>query len=233
MASSDAGVHLFTWRGCVFRVPDAVQPPKAGSLFFCRNLAVRPGERVLEIGAGLGLAAVLAAKAGATVVATDVLPEAVEVMRANASLNGVVVDARIGDCYTPVAGERFDLVCTNAPQMPTPANHARRDAAALADNGGVDGWEMLDRVIEGASRHLRPDGRLVFTIFAFLGQKAAFAKLEAVGLTPSIVAREVQSFPRIGYERLEHIRALDDEDSVSAGQPETIDRLVIQGVLPR
>jgi len=70
-------------------------------------------------------------------------------------------------------------------------------------------------------------------LFAFLGQKAAFAKLEAVGLTPSIVAREVQSFPRIGYERLEHIRALDNEDSVSAGQPETIDRLVIQGVLPR
>jgi len=88
-------------------------------------------------------------------------------------------------------------------------------------------------VIEGACRHLRPAGRLVFTIFAFLGQKAAFAKLEAVGLTPSIVAREVQSFPRIGYERLEHIRALDNEDSVSAGQPETIDRLVIQGVLPR
>ena len=233
MASNDAGVHLFTWRGCVFRVPDAVQPPKAGSLFFCRNLIVRPGEHVLEIGGGLGLAAILAAKAGATVVATDILPEVVEVMRTNASLNGVVVDARMGDCYAPVAGERFDLVCTNAPQMPTPADRARRDAAALADNGGVDGWEMLDRVIEGAPRHLQPGGRLVFTIFAFLGQKAAFTKLEAAGLTPSIVAREVQSFPRIGYERLEHIRALDNEDSVSAGRPETIDRLVLQGVLTR
>jgi HemK-related putative methylase len=215
----------------VFRVPDAVQPPKAGSLFFCRSLAVRPGERVLEIGGGLGLAAVLAAKAGATVVATDILLEAVEVIRANAGLNGVVVDARIGDCYAPVAGERFDLVCTNAPQMPTPANRARRDAAALADNGGVDGWEMLDRVIEGARRHLRPGGRLVFTLFAFLGQKTAFAKLEAAGLTPSILAREVESFPRIGYERLEHIRAVDTEATIPLGQPETVERLVVQGVL--
>jgi HemK-related putative methylase len=215
----------------VFRVPDAVQPPKAGSLFFCRSLAVRPGERVLEIGGGLGLAAVLAAKAGATVVATDILLEAVEVIRANAGLNGVVVDARIGDCYAPVAGERFDLVCTNAPQMPTPANRARRDAAALADNGGVDGWEMLDRVIEGARRHLRPGGRLVFTLFAFLGQKTAFAKLEAAGLTPSILARELESFPRIGYERLEHIRAVDTEATIPLGQPETVERLVVQGVL--
>src|SRR5213594_1753896 len=221
LASSDAGVHLFTWRGCVFRVPDAVQPPKAGSLFFCQNLAVRPGQRVLEIGAGLGLAAVLAAKAGARVVATDILPEAVAVIRTNASFNSVVVDARLGDCYAPVADERFDLVCTNAPQMPTPADRVRRDAAALADNGGADGWEMLDRVIEGARHHLLPGGRLVFTLFAFLGQKTAFAKLEAAGLAPSIVAREVESFPRIAYERLEHIRALDTEASVPAGQPET------------
>ena len=215
----------------MFRVPDAVQPPKAGSLFFCRSLAVRPGERVLEIGGGLGLAAVLAAKAGATVVATDIFAEAVEAIRANAGLNGVVVDARIGDCYAPVAGERFDLVCTNAPQMPTPAHRARRDAAALADHGGADGWEMLDRVIDGARRHLRPGGRLVFTLFAFLGQKTAYAKLEAAGLTPSIVAREVESFPRIGYERLEHIRALDTEATVPAGLPETVERLVVQGVL--
>jgi len=187
---------------------------------------------MLEIGAGLGLAAVLAAKAGADVVATDILPEAVGAIRTNATLNGVVVDARLGDCYAPVVGERFDLVCTNAPQMPTPANRARRDAAAAADNGGADGWEILDRVIAGARRHLRPGGRLIITIFAFLGLKTAFAKLEAVGLTPTLVAREVQSFPRIGYERLEHIRAVDAEASVPAGMPVTVERFVIQGAAP-
>ena len=217
----------------MFRVADAVQPPKAGSLFFCRNLAVRPGERVLEIGAGLGLAAVLAAKAGAEVVATDILPDAVEVIRANAGLNGVLVDARVGDCYAPVAGERFDLICTNAAQMPTPPDRARRDAVAMADNGGVDGWAMLDRVIEGAPRHLRAGGRLIITIFAFLGRKHAFAKLEAAGLTPAIVAHEVQSFPRIGYERIEHIRALDAEGSLPSGTPETVERFVIQGTTAR
>ena len=67
MAGSDEGVLLFVWRGSVFRAPDGVQPPKAGSRFFCRHLAVEPGGRVLEIGSGLGLAAVLLAKAGARV----------------------------------------------------------------------------------------------------------------------------------------------------------------------
>jgi len=229
LESSDTGILLFSWRGCLFRVPDQVQAPKAGSLFFCRHLAVRPGERVLEIGGGLGLAAVLAAKDGARVTATDILPEAVEVMRANATLNGVAVDARLGDCYAPVDGERFDLICTNPPQMPTPPGRGRRDAAAAADNGGADGWELLDRVIAGAPRHLLPGGRLIFTIFAFLGRKTAFAKLEAAGLAPSIVASETQEFPRIGYERLDHIRALDVEATLGPSVPTTVERFVVQG----
>jgi release factor glutamine methyltransferase len=228
---TDAGVLLYLYRDCVFRVPDGVQPPKAGSLFFCRHLDVHPGERVLEVGAGLGLAAVLAAHGGARVVATDVVPAAVEAIRVNAALNGVAVDARLGDCYAPVAGERFDLVCSNPPQMPTPPGRERGDATAAADNGGVDGWEILDRLIAGAPAHLAPGGRLVTTIFAFLGRKAAFARLEAVGLTPRVVASERQGFPRIGYERLEHLRSLDTEGTLPAGVPEHVERFVIEGRL--
>jgi release factor glutamine methyltransferase len=227
----DDGILLFSWRGCLFRVGDGVQPPKAGSLFFCRHLPVRPGDRVLEIGAGLGLAAVLAARAGARVVATDVVAEAVEMIRLNAQLNGVSVDARVGDCYAPVVGERFDLVCTNPPQMPTPAGREREDPQAAADNGGIDGWDLLDRVIDSAPAHLEPGGRLVFSLFAFLGRKSAFARLERRGFVPSVLASEVQSFPRIGYERLDHIRSLDPEGTLTPGLPATVERLLIQGKL--
>lgn len=230
---SDDGVLLYAWRGCLFRVPDGVQPPKAGSRFFCRHLVAAPGERVLEIGSGIGLAAVLLARAGAEVVATDVVPAAVDAIRANAALNGVHVDVRHGDCYAPVAGERFDLVCVNAPQMPTPRERVREDGEAAADNGGVDGWAILDRVIDGAADHLRPGGRLVFTIFAFLGRKRALAKLEARGFVPAVLAAEVQGFPRIGYERVDHIRSVDVEQTVSRDvMPRMVERLVVEGRLP-
>lgn len=230
--SADRGVLVYAYRGCLFRVPDEVQPPKAGSLFFCRHLSVRSGERVLEIGSGLGLAAVLAARAGAAVVATDIVPAAVEAVRTNAALNGVSIDARLGDCYAPVAGERFDVICTNPPQMPTPPGRERLDPAAAADNGGVDGWEILDRVIDGAPAHLDARGRIVFTIFAFLGLKNAFARLEARGFTPAVVGSEVQRFPRIGYERLDHLRRTDAEGTLPvSGLPETVERFVIEGRL--
>ena len=226
------GLLLFAYRDCVFRVPDEVQPPKAGSLFFCENVAATPGERVLEIGAGMGLTAILLARAGARVVATDVVPEAVAAIRANALMNGVTVDARQGDAYEPVPGERFDLICANLPQMPTPPERERKDAVAAADNGGLDGWEIIDRVLDGARDHLAPRGRIVFSIFAFLGRERALARLTALGLEPSIVAHEVQSFPRIGYERLEHLRSVDAEHTIPAhALPETVDRFIVQGRL--
>lgn len=232
----DDGLLLYVYQGLLFKVADGVQVPKAGSLLFVRHLEFRPGERVLELGTGVGLGAVLAARAGCQVVATDVIPEAAACARENALLNGVGdrVEVKVGDCYDPVRGTRFDLICTNPPQMPTPPGRERDDPVAAADNGGLDGWEILDKVIQDAPAHLRPGGRLVFTLFAFLGRKTAFAKLEAAGLTPEILASEIQSFPRIGYERLDHIRSLDKEGVLPAvGLPSRIERFVIQGTLPR
>ncbi len=234
--TADPGLLLYLYAGCAFRVAEGAQPPKAGSLLFCRHLAFGPGERVLEIGTGIGLAAVLAARAGCHVVATDVVPAAVECARLNALLNGLGdrVDTRLGDCYEPVRGLAFDLICTSPPQMPTPPDRERSDAMAAADNGGRDGWRLLDQVIAEAPAHLRPGGRLVFTLFGFLGIKAALGKLADAGLEPAILGQETQGFPRIGYERLEHIRALDVEGTLPrSGWPATVERYVVQGTRPK
>jgi release factor glutamine methyltransferase len=227
-----AGVLLFVYGGATFMVAEGVQPPKAGSLLFCRHLPVRAGDRMLEIGTGTGLAAVLAARAGARVVATDVAEAAIRCARANAVLNGVAdrVEVLQGDGFAPVRGRLFDLICTSPPQMPTPPDRERSDPTAAADNGGRDGWALLDRVIAGAPTHLAPGGRLVFTLFGFLGVKAALAKLAAAGLEPSVLGQQTQAFPRIGYERLDHIRALDAEATLPpTGMPATVERYVIQG----
>lgn len=74
---------------------------------------VGPGHRVLDVGCGSGVLAVVAARLGATVVAIDVEPEAVAVTRANATANqvGFAIDA----CATELAAiaEAFDVVVAN------------------------------------------------------------------------------------------------------------------------
>jgi release factor glutamine methyltransferase len=233
--TEDEGVLLFLYRGCTFRIDPGVQLPKAGSLLFCRHLDVRAREHVLEIGSGAGLAAVLAARAGAEVIATDVRPEAVACTRENAVRNGVAerVDTRLGDGFAPVTGIRFDLICTSPPQMPTPPGRERADAEAAADNGGADGWQLLDRLIREAPAHLTRGGRILFTLFAFLGIGRAHERLRAAGLAPRVVAREPQSFPRLGYERLEYLRTVDAEGTIPRGAvPRVVDRYVIEGRRP-
>ena len=231
---SDAGLLLFLYEGCLFRIAEGVQPPKVGSVFLLRHLDVGEGEEVLDLGTGAGFAAVLAARKAKRVVATDLVPECAALAAQNALLNGVAdrVEVRVGDCYEPVKGMTFDLIVSGPPQMPTPPDRERDDWMARADHGGPDGWALLDRVIRGAPEHLRPGGRLRFTLFAFLGLRKALATLEAAGLEGRVVAREIEPFPRLGYERLAYLRAHDTEGVLPPGTPRTVERLLLEGRRP-
>ena len=91
---------------------------------------------------------------------------------------------------------------------------------------------MIERVLDGARAHLLGRGRIVFTVFAFLGKKRALHALEGRGFTPAVIASERQGFPRIGYERLDYLRSIDVESTIPAHEmPESVERFVIQGTL--
>jgi predicted nicotinamide N-methyase len=80
-----------------------------------REVAAEPlaGKRVLELGCGLALPSMAAARAGASVLATDADPEAMELVARNAELNGVTIETATIDWTSPEAvAERapFDLV---------------------------------------------------------------------------------------------------------------------------
>lgn len=84
----------------------------ASGLVLAHWLAEKPewvrGKRVLDFGAGSGIAAIAAAKAGAAeVVACDLDPLALDACRANAELNGVTLS--YSDDFFKEA-DRFDLI---------------------------------------------------------------------------------------------------------------------------
>lgn len=84
----------------------------ASGLVLARWLAQQPewvrGKRVLDFGAGSGVAAIAAARAGAAeVVACDLDPLALQACRANAELNGVTMG--YSDDFFAEA-DRFDLI---------------------------------------------------------------------------------------------------------------------------
>ncbi|HEX6116462.1 MAG TPA: 50S ribosomal protein L11 methyltransferase [Solirubrobacterales bacterium] len=64
------------------------------------------GRRVVELGCGLAVPSLAAARAGATVLATDADPEALALVERNADANGVAVETAVAEFYSP--GELVD-----------------------------------------------------------------------------------------------------------------------------
>jgi release factor glutamine methyltransferase len=228
------GVYFFLYEDCLIRVPTDDLVPKFGSLLLARHLPLQPDDVVLDLGTGAGLIGVLAARRGHRVVATDVVEAYAKCARSNVLLNGVGdrVEVCVGDLFAPVADRTFDLIAANPPEMPTPPDREWHDAQSRMDNGGPDGWAVLDRIIQEGPAYLAPGGRLVFTLFGFLGVERALETLRAAGLVPRVLARDEQPFPRIARERLEYIRGVSPEVASLEGRPAVCARLVVCGSKP-
>lgn len=69
------------------------------------------GRRVVELGCGLGVPSLVAARAGADVLATDEEPEALELLERNARENGIELETAVVEWgRADDLGGRFDLV---------------------------------------------------------------------------------------------------------------------------
>ncbi len=136
-------------------------------------LPERPHERVLEIGTGSGCIAVACALAfpEAAIDATDIDPAALALARRNAERHGLA--ERIGlhraDVYDGLpAGRRYDLIVSNPPYVDAagmqtlPAEYRHEPMHALA--AGVDGLDVVNRIIAGARECLAPEGLLVVEV---------------------------------------------------------------------
>lgn len=97
----------------------------------------RPGERVLELGCGLGLPSLVAASRGAQVLATDNHPHAGAFLQANAARNGVGVE------FLEVGAEDVEA--------------GEWDRVVAADV--LFAWDMPRKMAAAFARTLAPGGR--------------------------------------------------------------------------
>ncbi len=129
--------------------------------------------RVLDVGTGSGVVAVTMANEAPTaeVVALDVSEAALAVARRNA--NALGADDRIrfrqSDLFEAVSpDERFDLILSNPPYIAEP-DYAGLEPEVKADpkiamTAGVEGLDIIKRLVAEAPGYLAPAGRIMFEI---------------------------------------------------------------------
>jgi release factor glutamine methyltransferase len=125
------------------------------------NFDIPRGAKVLDLGTGSGVCALVAARSTPHVTGVDINPVAIRNSKANALLNGLDEETRFfqGDLFSPIDGQRFDLVLFNPPFLSGPPK-SDRDAA----------WRSLDipqRFARELGRHLTAEGCALVLLSSF------------------------------------------------------------------
>lgn len=140
----------------------------------------KPAARVLEVGCGTGCVALSIAKeGGAHVVATDISPEAIACASRNVEALELseLVDVVETDCVDGVEGP-FDVLVSNPPYIPTAVMGELDEEVVgyephLALDGGADGLDFFDRLIEVAPSLLASGGFFAFELHETCLEEAA------------------------------------------------------------
>ena len=162
------------------------------------------GTHLLEVGAGAGVAALIAARSGARVVATDLNPYALRRLRQRASDEGLDVNVVRTDLARGLG--RFDRILANPPYLPTTPEEKDPDPwQNLALDGGPDGCRVMERLVDQLDEHLTAQGE-AFVLVSTRQDSAALARIRdrwgALGGTVEVVETRALEGERLDVWRL-------------------------------
>ena len=138
------------------------------------------------------------------VCASDISEAALSLAQKNAKENGAVIDFRQGDLFEPFQNERFDMIVSNPPYIPTGElstlqEEVRREPA-LALDGGEDGLSFYRRIAREAPAHLKENGVLLMEIGCDQAQ-AVLDLLTDAGFSGLQVVRDTAGRDRVVIAR--------------------------------
>jgi release factor glutamine methyltransferase len=168
-------------------------------------LADTPAPLVIDVGSGSGcIACALAVeRPDLRVIALDISPAAVALARDNVAALGLAgrVSVRVSDLFSALDEVRADLVVSNPPYLPSAlipslAPEVRCHDPRLALEGGIEGLDVIRRLIAAAPRWLTPGGQLVLETAGGEQARAVVALMRAHGFVDVVTRPDLAGIER-------------------------------------
>lgn len=179
-ASAEPVAYLVGHReffGLDFRVTKDVLIPRPDTetlvVDAIESLKEQTAPRVLDVGTGSGCIAISLAVncPNAEITAIDMSEVAIGVSKENADKHNVASRIRWlqGDLFAPLAAEQFNLIASNPPYIASTeieelSADVRLHEPRVALDGGVDGLDVIRRLIAEAPQRLTSGGKLLVEI---------------------------------------------------------------------
>lgn len=189
---------MLDYKGIHYQTHPKVYEPAEDTFLFAENLQIKRRDRVLEIGTGTGIIAIIASRKCRSVTATDVNPHAIDCALKNIINNKAFnVELKKGNLFEPVENEKYDLILFNTPYLPTSEEERIEDELEAAWDGGEDGRKIIDQFLELLPHHLNPGGRVQLVQSSLSDIDKTLEKLEEIGMESSVTALEKCFFEEV------------------------------------
>lgn len=163
--------------------------PREDSVLLAENVSFQKNEKVLDVGTGSGLIAILAAKQGADILAVDLGKKALENAKANAKKLKLLKRIKFlkSDLFEKIPKkEKFDKIIFNPPYVPS------ESIRWIESDGGKNGRKILDRFLIQFPEFLKQNGKCFFLQ----------TSLNGIGKTESILKKNKMLFEIVARKKL-------------------------------
>ena len=142
-----------------------------GTLALAENMIIEKNSKVLDVGCGIGVLGIVAAKFfNASVVMADINKRAVNLAKKNAELNNVKAEIYQGNLYEKIKDKDFDAVVSNPPN--------------------TAGKELCFQLIEESKNYLKQSRSLQIVARHNKGGKTLSKKMEEIFGNVKVIAKK-------------------------------------------
>ncbi|MEK6984524.1 MAG: methyltransferase [Nanoarchaeota archaeon] len=153
-----------------------------GTLILAENMIINRNSRILDIGCGIGVLGIVAAKLyNSNVIMSDINKRAVLLSKMNVKFNKVKAEVYQGNLYERIKQDDFDVILSNPPQ--------------------VAGKEICFQLIEQSKKYLKNNGSLHLVARHNKGGKVLSRKMEEVFGNVKVIAKKAGYWVYMGVKK--------------------------------